>query len=355
MTSCRKLDTADTQNWCIPELSYCRRAVPTVAVVIWPLLPVSTSFLKPECPWPVTQTYTYTRLQPGWSRKTQINSHHSSLFSSTSRWVTFSELFQDSRNHSYTEKIYSWSNNSQQLQAHIKFAVHCEDAWASGQRTTYAPPSDQRSTAWKPVSVSKLPLHWMNRRFSKCRLTLCLPQNRGSWLYLGCLTWVLCSTALTISSSYDQTYFSALTKMHLIWLSLTSQDSTYATMVRRLTYPWSNAAYLKARCSDRSILFFSQQMSSVSLRSTASPFMDMPMTCRSTTTATSMTCTTWHPGLSTASVALGCGWRTTDSSSTCRKHLSACSVQVMQSCASVHPWIGSFLPVEVNVNVRHTY
>ena len=62
-------------------------------------------------------------------------------------------------------------------------------------------------------------------------------------------------------------------------------DNTYATTVGRLKYPWLNAAYLKARCSNRCISPFLQQMSSVSLTSTASPFMDMPMTCRSTTTA----------------------------------------------------------------------
>ena len=55
---------------------------------------------------------------------------------------------------------------------------------------------------------------------------------------------------------------------------------------------------------------FLQQMSSVSLTSTASPFMDMPMTCRSTTTVSSTTCTTSHPGSSTASVVSGSGWRT---------------------------------------------
>ena len=32
---------------------------------------------------------------------------------------------------------------------------------ASGQRTTYAPPSDQWSIAWTPVGVSKLPLDWI--------------------------------------------------------------------------------------------------------------------------------------------------------------------------------------------------
>ena len=46
---------------------------------------------------------------------------------------------------------------------------------------------------------------------------------------------------------------------------------------------------------------------SVSLTSTALPFMDMPMTCRSTTTVSSTTCTTSHPGLSTASVVSGSG------------------------------------------------
>ena len=92
-------------------------------------------------------------------------------------------------------------------------------------------------------------------------------------------------------------------------------DNTYATTVGRPTYPWLNAAYLKARCSDRSILSFIQQMSPVSRTSTASPFMDMPTKCRSTTTVSSTTCTTSHPGLSTASVVWGSGWRTTDSSS----------------------------------------
>ena len=91
--------------------------------------------------------------------------------------------------------------------------------------------------------------------------------------------------------------------------SLTSQvgDNTYATMVGRMTYPWLNATYLKARCSDHSILSFLQQMSSVSLTSTVSQFMDMPTTCRSTTTVSSTTCTTSHPGLSTASVVSGSG------------------------------------------------
>ena len=32
---------------------------------------------------------------------------------------------------------------------------------ASGQRTTYAQPSDQWSIAWTPVGVSKLPLDWI--------------------------------------------------------------------------------------------------------------------------------------------------------------------------------------------------
>ena len=76
---------------------------------------------------------------------------------------------------------------------------------------------------------------------------------------------------------------------------------------------------VKARCSDRCISSFLQQMSSVSLTSTALPFMDMPMTCTSTTTVSSTTCTTSHPGLSTASVVSGSGRRTTDSSSTRRK------------------------------------
>ena len=40
---------------------------------------------------------------------------------------------------------------------------------------------------------------------------------------------------------------------------------------------------------------------------------------RSTTTVSSTTCTPSHPGLSTASVVSGCGWRTTDSSSSSRK------------------------------------
>ena len=64
---------------------------------------------------------------------------------------------------------------------------------------------------------------------------------------------------------------------------------------------------LKARCSDRCISSFLQQMSSASLTSTASLFMDMPMTCRSTTTVSSTTSTTSHPGLSTASAVSGSG------------------------------------------------
>ena len=130
----------------------------------------------------------------------------------------------------------------------------------------------------------------LNRRFSKSRLMLCSPQIKGSWLYSGCSTWVPRSTALTISSSSgDWTYPSALMKMHSNGSSLTSQvgDNTYATTVGRLKYPWLNAAYLEARCSDRCNSSFLQQMSSVSLTNTASPFMDMPMTCRSTTTVSS--------------------------------------------------------------------
>ena len=85
---------------------------------------------------------------------------------------------------------------------------------ASGQRTTYAPPSDQWSIAWTPIGVSKAKLRTrLNRRFS--RLMLCSPRIKGSWLYLGCSTWVPRSTALTISSSSsgDWTYPSALIKM----------------------------------------------------------------------------------------------------------------------------------------------
>ena len=85
--------------------------------------------------------------------------------------------------------------------------------------------------------------------------------------------------------------------------------------------------------SDRSISSFSLQMSSVLLTSTASLFTDMPMTCRSTTTASSTTCTTSHPGLSTASVVSGCGWRTTDSSSTRRKLNSSGSVRRLAKCS----------------------
>ena len=46
-------------------------------------------------------------------------------------------------------------------------------------------------------------------------------------------------------------------KMHSNGSSLTSQvgDNTYATTVGRLKYPWLNAAYLKARCSDRCTYF----------------------------------------------------------------------------------------------------
>ena len=62
--------------------------------------------------------------------------------------------------------------------------------------------------------------------------------------------------------------------MHSNGSSLASQvgDNTYDTTVERLKYLWLNAAYLnflKARCSDRCISFFLQQMSSVSLTSTA--------------------------------------------------------------------------------------
>ena len=118
--------------------------------------------------------------------------------------------------------------------------------------------------------------------------------------------------------------------MHSNGSFLTSQvgDNTYDTTVERLKYPWLNAAYLKARCSDRCISSFLQQMSSVSLTSTASPFMDMPMTCRSTTTVSLTTCTTSNPGLSTASVVSGSGWRTIDSSSTRRKPFGLSSGQV---------------------------
>ena len=99
----------------------------------------------------------------------------------------------------------------------------------------------------------------LNLRFSKSRLMLCSTQIKGSWLYSGCSTWVPRLTALTISSSFgDWTYPSALMKMHSNGSSLTSQvgDNTYATTVGRLKYPWLNAAYLKARCSDRCISFF---------------------------------------------------------------------------------------------------
>ena len=112
----------------------------------------------------------------------------------------------------------------------------------------------------------------LNRRFSKSRLMLCSPRIKGSWLYSGCSSWVPRSTALTISSSSgDWTYPLALMKMHSNGSSLTSQvgDNTYATTVGRLKYPWLNAAYLKARCSDRCISSFLQQMSSASLTSTA--------------------------------------------------------------------------------------
>ena len=71
----------------------------------------------------------------------------------------------------------------------------------------------------------------LNWRFSKSRLMLCSPRIKGSWLYSGCSTWVLRSTALTISSSSgDWTYHSALMKMHSNGSSLTSQvgDNTYA-------------------------------------------------------------------------------------------------------------------------------
>ena len=121
-----------------------------------------------------------------------------------------------------------------------------------------------------------------------------LAADQGKLTYSGCSTWVPRSTALTISSSSgDWTFPSALMKMHSNGSSPTSQveDNTYATTVGRLKYPWLNAAYLKARCSDRCISSFLQQMSSVSLTSKASPFMDMPMTCRSTTTVSSTTCT----------------------------------------------------------------
>ena len=132
----------------------------------------------------------------------------------------------------------------------------------------------------------------LNRRFSKSRLMLCSPQIKEAdstpdaqhecrvwlrWPYHPCPA----TERILVSFGIDENASNGSSR--------TSQvgDNTYATTVGRLKYPWLNAAYLKARCSDRCISSFLQQMSSVSLTSTASPFMDMPMTCRSTTTVSS--------------------------------------------------------------------
>ena len=174
----------------------------------------------------------------------------------------------------------------------------------------------------------------LNRRFS----------IKGSWLYSGCST-------VDMSSAFDCVDHIILVRRLNVFFGIDENALewivSYLTGRRqyvRYNGQTSEISVVECGVPRGSVLgpmyfvLFTADVFAVSLTSTASPFMDMPMTCRSTTAVSSTTCTTSHPGLSTASVVSGSGWQTTDSSSTRRKPSGLVRLVVWPCVRSSRSW-----------------
>ena len=214
---------------------------------------------------------------------------------------------------------------------------------ASGQLTTYAPPSDQWSyclnTSRRIEAATRL-----NRRFSKSCLMLCSSRIKGSRLLgmldmsaaFDCVDHIILIRRLNVSFGIDENALEWIVS----YITCRRQYVRYNGRTSEISVVECSVPPQEARCSDRCtyfVLFTADVAGIADEHGFAIHGYADDMQIYDHCVVDDMHHP--NPGLSTASVVSGYGWRTTYSSSTRQKPNSSGLVQLVawpgvRSCRS---------------------